>query len=845
MIPRKRVFLILKDLLSSRFESSRVYVLNIIDSLTTKLGQDGLAKTDVVSEELITLFMEMRRNLGVNSLSEKCLGNIASKVNLELLLKKLPIDVTTVPLTSPDFDIQSNAFLLSLLSIYKPRLKFAQFFDNFWPQLLKLSQLVKQQALFKDSQHIDNVLLARLKSLENQYLTILKRSIGFNDTPSAQLPIYLKELLSVLLGLDDSETEKLAFFGEPLKFLFVAALAEKNNNPKLYGDVLTVVKELTLLPKMCKLMIRLDTPVPFVSDCIKLLVLMLDPQFVVTIVTKNVKRLDTYFSGLKDSKGDVFEKNLKDLDVLTTMVSVMRELQSTGIFSDLLALEKTLFTSESEKVWKRATILTQAILTNVHYTYAASVFEPVTLFFDQRMKAVKESQKNRKQAAAGVGAMADEKLNIRKIKHKLQGIVLRVAKDFVQKYFASKLEEIRESMQHKNKAGTVSLEAFGEELQAFSDSYLPIAIVCSKHKSIKTRENVKAFILRLDEVYRTLTGDGNTMVSMVLAGLSGKSSLMKSATLRTALMLLEAKHESFEESFIEKVAEVVLILLKDRNNETFNAVIAFLKGYTKLVSQKALKGQLNSVLEAVYKFDSEAAKRNHKVVLNLIEKLVRKVGEEAVKKGLPEAEVAALRYIRRQDKRLSKMKAKKKAREFEDRLKSANRGIETVNQDALDLDPNLSRRARGRKLRVLAKEKETQKIMDQMMLVEGGTENTAEVEDLLVKFDSNKESFHFTKHHVFMVKAANKAQEAKAEEAAATMQGDIYFDERSGKLVIRDAEKKSLFGAKRKADALKGIGSDSEDSDDEETKKGPGKVKPKDKLRTGSYHPYLRHQDQP
>lgn len=832
MIPRKRIFLILKDLLSGRFESSRIYVLNIIDSLTTKLGQIGLSKTEVVSEELIGLFTEIRKQLGVNSLTEKCLGNIASKVNLELLLKKLPIDVTSVPLTSPDFDRESNAFLLSLLAIYKPRLRFSQFYDNFWQQLLKLSQQVKQQVLFKDSQHVDSVLYARLKSLENQYLTILKRSILFTETAPNLLPTYLKELLTVLLSFDDAESEKLSYFGEPLKFLFVAALAERTTNSKLYGEILNVIKEQALLPKMCKLMIKLDTPVPFISDCIKLLVLMLDTQVVTSILGKNIKRLETYFTSLTDPKGEVFEKNLKDLDVLTTMVSVLTQLHSTPIFNDLVGLEKVLFSADSEKIWKRATILTQAMIANVHHSYAATVFEPVTTFFEQRMKAVKESQKNRKQAA-GVGSMTDEKVNARKIKHKLQGIVLRVAKDFIQRYFMSRLEEIMENMQAKNKTSTAPLEAFGTELQAFSDSYLPIAIVCSKHKSIKTRENVRAFVLRLDEVYRKLTGDGNTMVSMVLAGLSGKSSLMKSATLRTALMLLEAKQDTFEESFIEKVAEVVLILLKDRNNETFNAVIAFLKGYTRLVSQRTLKTQLSSILEAVYKFDAEAAKRNHKTILNLLEKLVRKAGEEAVKGNLPEAEMAALRYIKRQDKRLTKFKAKKKAREFEDRLKSVNKGIEMVNQDALDLDPNLSRRARGRKLRVLAKEKEKQTAIDTMMLVEGGVEASGEAEDLLLKFDSNKESFHFTKHHVFMVKAANKEQQNKGEDAADTIKGDIYFDERSGKLVVRDAERKSLFGAKRKADALKGIGSDSEDSDDEEITRGPGKVKAKNKLRTG------------
>jgi uncharacterized protein (DUF2267 family) len=654
--PRKRLMITLKNMLSARFETSQIYVLNIIDSFCTKLGQLGLSQNEHVSEDIVELIIEIKNTCGFNQLTEKCLGNLLNRANMETLLKVLPIKVLDIDFNSATFDSESNSFVLSLLSMYKQRVLFKTFYEHLWPQLCRLQTVIKQQSLLKDGQHTEKLHYARLLNLENQYLAIMKKSIVFPESHKQEFTKYLTDLLIALLSLDEADSEKLTYYGEPLKFLLVACIAEKEANPQLYAQILGIIREQGLMTKMCKLNNKLESKVVFVTDCIKILVIMLEKSVAVNILGKNVTRLHQYFNSCTDFKHANFERNLKDLDTIIVMTSVFKELHSHDVYHDLVKLLAALFAVENERVWKKATNLAQAMIQNCHYSYCPSIFEKVTLFFEARMQAIK-ANKNRHSAAIG---MAEEKLKSRKFKQRLQGIILKVAKEFIKSYFSAKIADATST-------GEAFLEKVGEELVSFCDSYLPIAVVCTKNKSSKTRENAKDFILKLDEAYTQITGDNKTLMSTVLAGLAGKTSLMKSATIQVIGLLLDQKYESLEDEYKEKMTEVVMLVLKDQNHEIFQAVLTFLKVYVKVIEEKALKPQLPIIMQALYEFDPQSAKNSTKIMTIFLERLVKKMGEVEVGKSLPEAEKNVLRYIRRQEKRQAKVKAKKKAAEFESR----------------------------------------------------------------------------------------------------------------------------------------------------------------------------------
>lgn len=140
---RKRLLISLKNMLSSRFATSYIYVLNILDSFCSKLYQLGISHQDSVSEDLLELMLEIRLTLGFNHITEKCLGNFVSKVNMETLLHTLPIKVLEIDIGSDEFEAESNAFILSLLSIYKTKARFSAFYKHLWPQLLQIGEKIK------------------------------------------------------------------------------------------------------------------------------------------------------------------------------------------------------------------------------------------------------------------------------------------------------------------------------------------------------------------------------------------------------------------------------------------------------------------------------------------------------------------------------------------------------------------------------------------------------------------------------------------------------------------------------------------------------------------------------
>ena len=96
-----------------------------------------------------------------------------------------------------------------------------------------------------------------------------------------------------------------------------------------------------------------------------------------------------------------------------------------------------------------------------------------------------------------------------------------------------------------------------------------------------------------------------------------------------------------------------------------------------------------------------------------------------------------------------------------------------------------------------------------------------------MKFDSMKEQFHFSKHQVFQIKAANKAEEEKVKAKDDVQHGDVWVDETTGKLMVRDTPLTKASGFKRKHDPINGIGSDDEDDEEDQVKDELSKNKKK------------------
>ena len=652
LTPRRKLLITLKNMLTSRYETSRLYVMSIIDVYCSKLHELGFLNTESVTQDVLELLVDIKENIGLNEQTEKCLGNMIAKVNMDTLLTHLPIDVLAHDINSEEFDSKSNAWVLSLLALYKTRGRFNIYFKHLWPALHKVVEKRKLQENFKDSQRIDTLIYDRLKNIELQYLSVLRKSTAFNDECAELVPTFINSLLDVLLAFDENQTDRLSYYCEPLKYLLVFAYNIRATSPAIFSKTLETIKDKQLMMRMCRLNNKLDGNLPYINDTIRLLIIMIDKSTAASIISKNVQRLHTYFSVPADPHSHAFQRNLRDLDTIHTMLDAMRDLHTLDLYHEASSLIDALYSSDDERVWKKATAICVGVIKNSHYSYCPQVFAKVSGFYQERMKQLKAAKRDRQSEM-----QVEEKVKSKKVKQRLQSTILKVANQFIESYFKPMLESDPASPR------------VSEEVATFADTYIPIAVVSLKNKSAKTRDVTKAFMVTLDDLYCKISGDDKSLISMTLAGLAGRTSLMKSATIQMVGHLVESKSAELDEDFKVKLLEVIVLLLKDKNRETFNAVIGFVRTLVKIIPAASLTAILPTLIEAIYQFDSESATNSPKQMTLLLDRIVKKAGEEAVEKCLPEEQKSVLRYIRKQEKRSSKVKQKRKARELEARLR--------------------------------------------------------------------------------------------------------------------------------------------------------------------------------
>ena len=88
-----------------------------------------------------------------------------------------------------------------------------------------------------------------------------------------------------------------------------------------------------------------------------------------------------------------------------------------------------------------------------------------------------------------------------------------------------------------------------------------------------------------------------------MAGLAGETSLMKSSTILSLALIFAKRFKSLDQEYIQKLIEIILIVIKEKNKETYKSVIAFFKFYVKRAREETLKKQIGIIIGAVLTWD--------------------------------------------------------------------------------------------------------------------------------------------------------------------------------------------------------------------------------------------------
>lgn len=123
---------------------------------------------------------------------------------------------------------------------------------------------------------------------------------------------------------------------------------------------------------------------------------------------------------------------------------------------------------------------------------------------------------------------------------------------------------------------------------------------------------------------------------------------MKSSAILSLALVFASRFNTLDQDYIQKLIEIILIVIKEKNKETYKSVIAFFKFYVKRAKSSTLKQQMSIIIGAVLTWDETSHESTKNIVRTLLTSIFKRVGKEAMLEATPEQHHKLIRYIGKQ-----------------------------------------------------------------------------------------------------------------------------------------------------------------------------------------------------
>lgn len=143
----------------------------------------------------------------------------------------------------------------------------------------------------------------------------------------------------------------------------------------------------------------------------------------------------------------------------------------------------------------------------------------------------------------------------------------------------------------------------------------------------------------------------NSYFEMVLAGLAGSTPHMVAATVTALARVLFEFHNVLVFDKLQEYIELVWMLLDSPSREIVGAVLGFVKVSVLMMSTDTLIEKLPSLLTLILAWSNEHKNHFKSKVRHLIERLLRRVGYEALEAAFPEKDKKLLHNIHKSKER--------------------------------------------------------------------------------------------------------------------------------------------------------------------------------------------------
>ena len=817
-----KIFALISYALSDRFKKSRSFICKVLKDMIQKIGSLDLQFSQKFHMSISRMAVNILAFGSSLKEADALQGQILELVDLNCLFDILKSEVLLDIENISVLEREDFTHMLYVFSRYTKSLDFTFFAEKIFPLLEHMATKDRSQM-----SQFEEMLFKKLYSS----VTGFRNFQGLYSLPDSQIEESVKIIVESLLPLSDEIVDLNNSFLSLFQGFLLSLFESKDKSPRVVNAIIQLLQTSNVLGKFCGKIAKADR-VLLEENCLQLIVKLFPRQYISEVFQKNCSRLS---EGLKLK--NKIEKSLKEGVILCFICKASGELsRDDSIYRNLLnfcgqllaldrqsqSKESNLFSmrvSDKRKCILRANCLVLQILTFLVPNVPWSLYPEIVQMAKQTIRSSNIGTTQKEQPKSNSQSLDIE-----------EGIMPKTSWNNKQTISVNKYDQqaLRFSLQLMLSAdlNIIATRAIseGDQLQmaqtkqkvlmALAEFFLPLAMVNIKSRNKKTRIYAKQVLKQLvdlehpkNDLVRESIKVNSLSVSSVIAGLAGKTSYLKSSAIQALGYLYKGFHGAFNLDLKQSLLEVVLLLTNEHNKEIFHSVLKFLKTYVKLENADAIRSNKEGIRCSIFSEDEKLGVGFRAKVKGIIMILMRKLGKEEIREMVGDKWANMIRYVA---KKISNLKKPSKfTRQLENELEGEKEKDETLPEEDFDVKGFLKERrqlvAKRKKLanntfngfvgeifrKYLAgslKETPNQEKIEEEEKETVDPNESNEIRDF-IQDKQLKEFFQEGVKH--KIKAGDERKERSKKK------GDVYFDEKTGKLVIKQKPIERTLTGKR------------------------------------------------
>ena len=614
-----KIFVLINHVLSSRFASNFGFVLHIITSMINRISELGFRDSIVFNGYISQFYISVRNfikteNPDSNTVSklEGFLSSVLSAGDLLLIIPSIFKITLGQQFDVTNLNQEEFVFFIRILAQRGHSYRFAALF-HFFGMVMHYaidtySSPTTSVGMVKEEDNKEaNVKEATLNKITSNFVQQMVSMIGkfnfFDLSDSVRLVEYSDFVIKTM-------TIDRVFQNQLLVKQFViiinsAMLFCINNSQKIDKHILeefcSLLKSTGLLAKFCKLFLKNPKQANrvYLENFLKLFSKLLPNDYTSSVITKNITRID---KTLKEKDATIMAKAVTESAIISCLLVGFESLsQNHDLFNLSLVLVRNLFACSAQGSAKMGFKVLSSMLTNVHrlqYSHLLQIFDEVMTQFL-------------------AGKLPDKKF---------EGACLKFISSLVKSYSVN-----------------LTKDEFKEVIHKFCEKYFNFVVFNFKNRNQKIRKLSQIVLIDVFEKYHEVVSDENQnrvinqvdnetypinensfVLCCLISGLAGETVLAKASCIEAIAFVLKQFAMYMCPKLIHSTMKVVVLLIKEKEPEIYTSALKFMTRILKKQNLKLIQDNIELIIEAVFEWDSESAKKANAKLKNFISLLNRK-----------------------------------------------------------------------------------------------------------------------------------------------------------------------------------------------------------------------------